>query len=191
MIDLSGLVPYPHLQTARLALRQVCANDAKALMAVFGDPDVTITTDIDPFERVEQVTEFMVALNRRYESKQAIRWAITLKGDDTLIGTVGYNYFNEESGRCEIGYDLARALWNKGYITEAVRAVVNFGFERLAVNRIEATTNLFNVGSIRVLHKVGFREEGILYQYGFWRGQHHDLRMHSLLRKDWTHTDES
>jgi len=77
---------------------------------------------------------------------------------------------------------LARAYWGQGLITEAVGAIVAFGFNQIGVNRIEATTNLHNVASIKVLYKVGFREEGILHQYGFWRGQYHDLRLHTLLK---------
>ena len=66
-----------------------------------------------------------------------------------------------------------------------MRALVRVGFERINLNRIEATTNLDNAGSRRVLAKVGFVEEGVLRDYRYWRGAFYDLRMFSLLRREY------
>ena len=85
----------------------------------------------------------------------------------------------------EIGYELAKAHWRQGIMTEALFAVIEFGFQAIALNRIEAMVMLENTASFKLLQKLGFLEEGILREYGYWKGQFHDLRIFSLLKKDY------
>jgi RimJ/RimL family protein N-acetyltransferase len=94
---------------------------------------------------------------------------------------------DDETYRARIGYNLAYAHWGCGLATEAVRALVGLGFAQLNLNRIEATTNLDNTGSMCVLAKVGFTEEGILRDNVYWRevGAFYDARMYSLLRREY------
>jgi ribosomal-protein-alanine N-acetyltransferase len=89
--------------------------------------------------------------------------------------------------RARIGYNLADAHWDRGRATAAVRARVGRGFAQLPLHRIAATTNLDNAGSMRVLAKAGFTEEGILRDSVYWRevGTFSDARMYSLLRRDY------
>jgi len=138
--------------------------------------------------RIKTFTGYRVQHNvNRGPAKGGIRWGLTLKGDDTIIGTAGFPGIDDKTYRARIGYNLASAHWGRGLATEAVRALVGFGFAQLNLNRIEATTNLDNTGSMRVLAKVGFTEEGILRDYVYWRevGAFSDARMYSLLRREY------
>jgi ribosomal-protein-alanine N-acetyltransferase len=177
----------PMIETDHLTLRALTPDDRAAVFALFADPRVAVPTHIAPFEGIEQADELIAFFGRRFAAKGGIRWGLTLKGDDTIIGTAGFPGIDDETYRARIGYNLAYAHWGRGLATEAVRALVGLGFAQLNLNRIEATTNLDNTGSMRVLAKVGFTEEGILRDYVYWRevGAFYDARMYSLLRREY------
>jgi ribosomal-protein-alanine N-acetyltransferase len=86
--------------------------------------------------------------------------------------------------RGDIGYALAREYWGHGYATEAVRAMIEFGFEHLNLNRIEARAVPANVASTRVMQKAGMKYEGILSESGFFKGAYQDVALYSILRSD-------
>src|SRR5690348_7554578 len=152
----------PTIETDHLTLRAVTPTDRAAVFALFADPRVAVPTHIAPFERMEQADEEIASFARRFAAEGGIRWGLTLTGDNTIIGTAGFPGIDDQTYRAKIGYNLAYAHWGRGLATEAVRALVELGFAQLNLNRIEATTNLDNTGSMRVLAKVGFTEEGIL-----------------------------
>ena len=176
--------PFPRLETERLVLREITWGDVNALYALFSDPAVTRYNDVQTFcARADAETLFHF-LQERYRRRIGLRWGIARRDDDpeALIGTCGYNTWNRSNNCGEIGYDLIHTHWNQGYMTEVVREIVQFGFARMHLNRIEADVMVPNDGSARVLQKVGFTEEGILRQRGYWKGEYHDLRFFSLLR---------
>lgn len=176
----------PTLQTDRLTLRRVRSDsDLAALYDLFADPDVARYTDTGPFTALSEAVEVMTWIDDIFTRRQGMRWALTLKHDeDTLIGTAGYNWWHHANSSSEVGYDLARRYWNQGLMTEALRAVLAFGFDQMALNRIEAEVTVGNESSIRVLAKLGFQREGLLRQRGFWKGAYHDVWLYSLLRGD-------
>lgn len=124
-------------------------------------------------------------MGQRFIRGVGIRWGITRTEDDAVIGTGGFNRWTLPDRYAAIGYDLAQSAWGHGIMTEAVGAMVYFGFERLDLNRIEAETMLDNGASIRVLEKLGFQHEGIVRQKYFWKGQFHTMRLFSLLRREY------
>jgi len=107
-----------------------------------------------------------------------------MKGQQKIIGTVGFNNFIKLH-RANIGYDLQTDHWNKGYITEALKAVINYGFNKLEINRIEAEVMQGNIISERVLTKLNFKNEGVLREWMFWNEKHYDMTMFSLLKADY------
>jgi ribosomal-protein-alanine N-acetyltransferase len=176
------------IETDRLTLRALTPDDRAAVFALLADPRVAVPTHIAPFEGIEQADDLIAFFGRRFAAKGGIRWGLTLKGDDTIIGTAGFPSIDDWTYRAIIGYDLAYAHWGRGLMTEAVRALVGLGFAQLNFYRIEATTSLDNTRSMRVLAKAGFTEEGILRDYTYWRevGAFYDARMYSLLRREYT-----
>jgi len=176
---------FPRLETENLVLRQIQLSDAEAVLKVFSDASVTKYHDLDAATRLEQA-QFLI--NRRaelFKSGQRIRWGIARKIDDVIVGSCGYSSWVKNSFRAEVGYELARIHWRKGIMTEALRAIVNFGFKEMGLNRIEAMVMLENIASTRLLEKLGFEEEGILREYGYWKGSFHDLKLFSILKKSW------
>jgi len=177
----------PMIETGHLTLRALTPDDRATVFALFADPRVAVPTHIAPFEGIEQADELIASFGQRFAAKGGIHWGLTLKGDDTIIGTAGFPGIDDRAYRARIGYNLAYAHWGRGLATEAVRALVGLGFAQLNLNRSEATTNLDNTGSMRVLSKVGFTEEGVLRDYTYWRevGAFSDARMYSLLRREY------
>lgn len=177
----------PRLETAHLTLRALTPADRDAVFALFADPRVAVPTHIAPFTGLAQADELITFYNRRFAAQGGIRWGLTLTGDDMIIGTAGFPAIDAAQYRARLGYNLAYAHWGRGLATEAVRALVGFGFTQLQLHRIEATTNLDNPGSMRVLAKVGFTEEGILRDYVYWRevGAFYDARLYALLRREY------
>ena len=109
-------------------------------------------------------------------------------GDDTegrqpFAGTIGLNNLSKGMKRAEIGFELHPDFWRTGITSEAVKAVVDYSFTELGLQRMGAVTFLDNVASINLLEKHGFEQEGILRSYLFQNGQFHDARVFSVLNK--------
>jgi len=174
----------PQLETDRLTLREIDpARDLQAVYDLFADERVALSTDTGPFTEMWEAQEVVDWFGAIFTSHQGLRWAITLReGDGSMIGSCGFNIWNRRSNSAEIGYDLMPEHWGKGVATEAVRAIIDWGFQAMKLNRIQADVMVHNDGSARVLEKLGFVEEGLQRQGGFWRGGYHDLRYFGLLR---------
>ncbi|OLT21119.1 hypothetical protein BJF78_08675 [Pseudonocardia sp. CNS-139] len=114
----------------------------------------------------------------------ARRWGITLTGDDTVVGLLGYNYWDVQHRRAAIGYDLKRSLWGKGLAAEAMELALGFGFDRMDLNRVEAHTDAANARSIRLLRRLGFWQEGTFHERYLEDGAFHDVALFVLLRRD-------
>ena len=176
----------PTFETDRLVLREVRRDaDLAALFELFADPEVARYTDTGPFASLEDAVEVLEWIDHIFTSRQGMRWALTLREDvDTLIGTAGYNQWHRGNHSAELGYDLAQRHWGQGLMAEALTRIIDFGFDQMALNRIEADVTVGNEASLRVLDKLGFHREGLLRQRGFWRSAYHDVWLYSLLAED-------
>ena len=159
---------FPVIRTERLVLREPREEDAERHFRHWSNGDVArfVALDAPPPKSVDE-TKDRIKLHRNLfqEHRVLIPWVITLGEKDAFVGGIRYIGFTGHGQKiAEIGYDLAPAHWGKGIMTEALQAVVWFGFETLGLNRIQLTTNPKNTGSGRVAEKVGFEKEGILRQ---------------------------
>jgi ribosomal-protein-alanine N-acetyltransferase len=168
---------FPTLYTPRLILREIKPSDGDAILRIRGDIRVTRMNTGQPLETLDEALDLIGQMEQAYIDKKRLDWG-------GLIGRCGYNYWLRRDRRASIGYDMAYAYWGNGYMTEAVRAMVTFGFEEMGLNRVEADTDVENHGSQRVLEKVGFKREGLQHeQYWEW-DEFHDLALFALLKKD-------
>lgn len=173
---------FPEIETERLNLRQLVPEDAEAILRIFGDPEVTRYYDLDTYDSVDQALDLIDFFAESFEVERSIRWGIARKDDDIVIGTCGFVWLREHRG--EIGYDLARSEWRQGIMYEALDAILDFGFDQLGLNRIEALVMTDNAASAALLHSLGFTQEGLLRQHDFFKGAFHDMRLFSILRSD-------
>ena len=122
-------------------------------------------------------------LERQYDSLPSdSKWFVVEKKDGSQIGFV---YHELEGSQLEIGYALALGERNRGYGTEAIAVIVDYLFLTMQIVRIQATTDLRNRASERVLVKNGFKREGTIRKRGFVRGEWRDEYLYSLLREEW------
>ncbi|WP_342552597.1 GNAT family N-acetyltransferase [Paenibacillus sp. FSL R7-0652] len=178
------------LHTTRLYLRPMKEADSAGLFQVWSDPEVARFMNISPFKDEKQAVEMIQMLADLAKDQQAIRFSIIEKSSGAIMGSCGFNYLDFEQARAEIGYDLAKAYWGKGYAAEAVTAMLTHGFTTLELNRIEAKVDPRNANSIKLLEKLGFTREGTLRSYeraGTESGAEdtfNDLYMYSKLASD-------
>ena len=179
------LYQFPQLRLETLILREIKLSDAEAIYQIFSDRQVLTYHDVEAFKSIEQAKYLIYNLSESFREQEIIRWGIARKEDNKIIGTCGYSGWKKNRLRAEIGYELSQAYWRQGIMTKALGAVIRYGFEKMQLNRIEATVMLPNIASMKLLEKLGFQEEGILRERGFWKGNFHDLKMFSLLKKDY------
>ncbi|MCR8643403.1 GNAT family N-acetyltransferase [Paenibacillus sp. N1-5-1-14] len=172
------------LHTERLILRKMNESDAPNLFKIWSDPAVTKYMDIDCFIDEDQAIEMIKLMDELSQDHKAIRYSIIEKESDVIIGTCGYNYFDWDNGRTEVGYDIAKDYWGKGYATEAIGSLVDYAFTTLKLNRIQAKVVPANVGSAKVLEKLNFTFEGTLRQYEKVNDTFNDLNMYARLATD-------
>jgi ribosomal-protein-alanine N-acetyltransferase len=175
--------PFPALETERLLLRELAAEDAAGVQAIYGDDAVTQFSEMTTLVNAAQAQAVIGHFQAEFARGTGLRWAIVEKSSARVVGTCGLAWHRPNFSAL-LSYDMAREFWNRGLGTEALRAVVTNCFASTDTNRISATTTLENGASMRVLQKVGFTEEGVLRDWGFWKGKFVDLRCFALLRKE-------
>ena len=176
---------FPTLQTDRLILRQLTMEDVDFVFQHFSDPRVTQYLMDEPpvadYAQARAIIDFYL----EPEGKTHNRWGIVRRADDRLIGTCGYHKWVKAHCRAEIGYDLSPDCWGQGYMTEALRVAIRNGFERMGLNRIDALVYVDNVPSVRLLQRLGFKQEGLLRAYFCLDGVYYDHLLFALLRREW------
>ena len=180
-----GFDEFPALETRRLLLRKITLDDAPAVFAYASDPQVPVYMPWQPHQSIAETYEYLAHVIGRYQQGWPSPWGIVFKDDARLIGTCGYGSWEPEHRRAEIGYVLHREYWGRGYMSEAVRAIIDFGFRRMALNRIEARCEVPNIGSARVMEKVGMAFEGVLREQMYEKGRFRDMKMYAILRREW------
>ena len=102
-----------------------------------------------------------------------------------MIGTCSFHSLNEAHHYVEVGYNLNRAYWGQGIMTEAVSTMLTYGFTEMEMHRIEARIDINNLRSKSLLEKLGFTYEGNLRQRFFFNGQFEDDYYFGLLKHEW------
>ncbi len=175
----------PTLETERLLLRKMKLEDARDLFEYASDPEVTRFTTWSTHQSLQESEEFLRSVLEQYAKQAVASWGVVHKGDVKLIGVCGFNAWWLDHARAEMGYALSRKYWGQSLMTEAVQAVVDFGFRTMELNRIQAVCNIENAASARVMEKVGMTYEGTLREYSFSKGHYSNLKMYSILRREW------
>jgi ribosomal-protein-alanine N-acetyltransferase len=179
---------FPVFETPRLKLAQLSVQDTNAVFELFSDSSVIEYYDLEAFKELNQASELIRFFHSRFEEKIGIRWGIRLKNSNQLIGTCGFNSWNPKMKNAVIGYDLAPKYWRKGFAAEAVGEMIRNAFigdlPCGELNRIQADTVLGNLSSESLLLKIGFKEEGVRRQSGYWKGQFHDLKCFGLIKSE-------
>ena len=184
-MDNTNVIKFPVIETDRLILREIKANDRIELFKIFSSEAVMKYYGMFPYNSIEEADILISRFSKAFDENKSIRWGIELKSEKVLIGTCGFHNWNKTHRRVEIGYELYNKYWRKGYITEAISEILKFGFEAMEVNRIEALVYPENIPSQISLEKLNFSKEGILKEYCIFRDKKQDLIMYSLLNSNY------
>jgi RimJ/RimL family protein N-acetyltransferase len=176
---------FPSLSTNRLFLRQIQPQDAEDLFKTFSDEEAMQFYGHEPHRSVDETHALIEQIQARYARREAIRWGITLKGEGRVIGSCGFHQFDTGFHRAETGYELHRTFWGQGVMTEAVSAILTYGFIELELHRVEAVIDIANERSKGLLLKLGFTYEGNLRQRYSFRDRFEDEHYFGLLRDEW------
>jgi [ribosomal protein S5]-alanine N-acetyltransferase len=155
---------FPTLTTDRLILREVVATDAPDVFVFRSDPEVQ-KYNSEPMQAVAEAADLITQLQQGYNEQRSITWGITLRDENRVLGLCSIHQWDRYHKRAEIGYDLAQSHWGLGIGTDAVGAIMQFGFEQLQLHRIEAYTIIDNFASVRLLEKLGLQLDGVRREY--------------------------
>lgn len=172
----------PQLETPRLVLRRMTMADAEDIFVYGRDPEVSRHVLWDAYRNVGEARAYLRYIQRQYRAGDPSSWGIVLKESGRLIGTIGFMWWNRECRSAEVGYSLSRAHWNRGLMTEALGAVLRFGFDEMDLHRVEAQHEVDNPASGRVMEKVGMKKEGVLRGRLFNKGRFVDVALYAVLR---------
>ncbi len=174
----------PPLQTERLVLRSMKVSDAPDMYAYAHRPDVTEYLTWYPHQSIDETRGYLTEVGRRYRTGDFYDWAITLRQDGHMIGTCGFTSFNYHSDSAEVGYVLNPTDQGKGYATEALQAVMSFGFTELSLHRIEAHFIEGNAASRRLMERVGMQFEGYARESMLIKSRYRTIGTCAILRHE-------
>ncbi|MCJ1909013.1 GNAT family N-acetyltransferase [Planococcus ruber] len=174
----------PSIETERLILRGIKESDAEDLFAYASEPKVSRFMPWAAHRTIEDSKAFITFVLNAYRQKNKLTWAIELKTDRKMIGTIDFVKWLPKHARAEIAYTLSDHHWGQGLTAEAVKALAEFGFTEMQLNKIEAPIVPENVQSQRVLEKVGMKLEGVARQHFRLKGELVDLAQYSMLKEE-------
>lgn len=183
-MDVSGL--FPRFETARLVLREMTPADLDFYFHHFNDEEIVEGCAFPGPENLEAARkELELYCTGLFKKDEGARWGIVAKAQNRLVGTCGLYNWNKTSHSAEIGYDLEPAYWGQGIMTEALQAILKYGFQEMKLNRVQALVDAENLHSLKLLEELGFKREGVFRQRTHFKGRFHDDVCLSLLREEW------
>ena len=175
----------PILQTERLTLRRLMVSDTLDMYEYSRNEDVTRYLTWDAHPDASYTREYLQYLGTHYNVGDFFDWAVVLNSEDKMIGTCGFTRFDYNNNSGEVGYVINPAYRGHGIADEAVRAVMQFGFETLRLNRIEAKFIEGNSASMRVMEKTGMTFEGYHRSSMLIKGSYKTIAVCAILRDEY------
>lgn len=167
----------PTLNTERLCLRTINEGDAEDIFAFTSLEQTTEFLSWYPHKTIDTTRQFINSVIEKACDGIPNQWAIELKAEKKVIGIAGFIDFNEEHKKAEIAFVLSPHYGGKGYMTEALSKILDFGFAQCRLKRIQAKAEPENTASVNVLQRIGMQKEGILKSFIFRKNAFRDYVM--------------
>ena len=181
----------PVITTPRVVLRWISEDDIDALFEVFSDAQVMRYWSSGPLPNREAAADLQREIADGNQNNTMFKWGLALRESNKIIGTATLFNLSLSNGRAELGYAMASAYWGKGYMNEALRALVAHAFQEMNLRRLEADVDPRNEASIRTLERLGFQREGFLRERWHVEGEIQDAFFYGLLRREWEPNPQS
>jgi [ribosomal protein S5]-alanine N-acetyltransferase len=170
------------IETKRLILREFKNEDFYCVHKYASDPDVITYLPWGPNSEVDTKIYLDKVISYQLKNpRNDYDIAVELKESSLIIGACGIHISNSATREGWIGYCFNKEYWRNGYAIEAAKAIVEFGFKNLNLHRIYATCDPNNIGSYKVLEKIGMKREGHLREHKLQRGKWRDSFLYSIL----------
>ncbi|WP_137904448.1 GNAT family N-acetyltransferase [Chryseobacterium sp. 2VB] len=171
---------FPILQTERLILSQLEEKDIPFIVELLQHRIFSDLTSNIPYPYVENDARSWVKMSKEaFENNAGYTFAIRNK-EGQIMGAIGLH--DREDDKAELGYWIGIPYWNKGYVTEAAKGIIDFGFDELKLNKIFATHFLHNPASGRIMEKIGMEQEAVLIKEVKKDGEYFDLVRYCILK---------
>ena len=176
--------PFPILESERLRFRKLTNDDAPEILVLRGNPETMKFIPRPLVVDTEGALAHIKMINDKIDENIDINWAVTEKGSDKCIGIMGFYRTQPEHFRTELGYMITPEHNGKGYVTEAVKTLLDFAFNTLNFHSIVAVIDSRHVASERVLQKVGFVKEAHFKEDFYYNNEFTDTVMYGLLKRN-------
>lgn len=175
----------PTLHTERLSLRAMHPIDAEDMFDYAKRPEVTEYLLWYEHEDIHFTRDYLNYIGHRYALGDFYDWAVIEHESRKMIGTCGFTRFDTANNSAEIGYVLNPDFHRRGFGSEAVKKIIEFGFEELGLNRIEARFMQGNEASLALMKSVGMTFEGYMRDLIFVKGKYRTIGISSILRSEY------
>lgn len=173
------------IETERLILRKFEYTDDKEMLKYWiSDPKVQSLYCEPVYSTKQEVKELLDKYIGSYDKNNYYRWAIILKETNECIGQISYFLVDNNNNFAEIEYCIGRLFQRKGYATEATKAVIKFGFDKINLHKVQICHKSINIASRKVIEKCGLVYEGTLRHFFYEDGQYVDRLYYSILREE-------
>jgi len=183
MIQVAESIIVLRIETQRLIRRGLSEDDISFLFEHFGKDEINEYVSDDNVTSIGEAKE----LYEKYIAPRPhlFRLRLVVKETGRLIGTLGFYGIDRMNKRAIVGADLMKKHWSRGPMSESLQGLINYGFEEMGLNRIEASSDPQNLRSLRLMERCGFKKEGVLRQRFYYKGAFHDDAIYSLLKQEW------
>ncbi|MBQ2816950.1 MAG: GNAT family N-acetyltransferase [Clostridia bacterium] len=182
MLNLLNQNYMPPIETQRLLLRKLTLDDAEDLYEYSREERVAKYVLWRAHESIADTKFFLRCVQRQYRQyDKTAPYGITLKDSGKVIGTISFSYVAGDRSSAEIGYSLSHDYWNMGYMTEALKAVIDYSFKELYIHRIEAVHDVRNIASGHVMRKCGMKLEGTMRDKLINKGEYITVNMYAII----------
>ena len=183
-INTSVFKIFPKLESKRLYFRRMNLSYAKDIHQIRSNNDVMKFMDVTRTKSVNDAKRLIRNVREDYKNEKGVSWAIIEKNLKSFIGYAGFWRMQPQHCRGEIGYALKPEYWGKGFMTETLKTIIDFGFHKMNLHSIEANVNPKNQKSKKLLKRLGFRKEAYFRENYLFEGKFLDSEIYSLLKKD-------
>ncbi|PIE52660.1 hypothetical protein CSA37_05360 [Candidatus Fermentibacteria bacterium] len=175
---------FPELVTERLVLRQVSSKDSHGIFRCFSNME-TMRFMGTPLDSPKLVKGIVDEYSNGFQNGCSLIWTLEKKKTGEFAGTAGFERFSFMDHTAELGFTLLHEEQGKGLMTEAVKAISEYGFNKLVVNRIQACILPGNTPAVKLVERIGFTLEGRLRESVVFQNSFHDQLIYAMLAEDW------
>ena len=174
-----------NFKSKNFIFRGLNQDDKYDVYCLFSDENVMRLDQSNPLKSVKETEDYINTVTQLNLSPHYMIWGVESKQTNKIIATCGFKNWDRHNQHAEIGGNLSSQFWGKGYAKEALITLLNYAFNDMYLNKIYGKTNWKNIPAIKLMSKIGFKQEGSLQEHQLLHGKYEDVLLFALLKKDY------